>query len=222
MDLVASLQRLLDAGAPWVSQYGLWIVALGACGQAFPGAGLVLPGFAISLAAGAFCAAGALHFTHAIAAAWLGALIGLTVTFLLGRRIGTVRRESRLQIRERVRCALERDATLPLYYVYAAPVRLCLPYLAGSMGYPLPRWLACNALAVLPWMACQLSIGYVAGRTLHGASPLLTLLALALLLAAAMTATALVLRRVLRLGADAEDAAEDARETGAEAGPVRA
>jgi membrane protein DedA with SNARE-associated domain len=196
VDVIASAHRLLELGSPWVAQYGLLIGAAAVFGQAIPGVALVLPGFAICLALGAFCAAGSLNFTHVLAAAWLGGVLGLLFTFQLGRKFGTLAHKSRFQIRERVLAALRQDPALPLYYVYATPVRQTLPYLAGSMGYPFSRWAGYNLLGVLPWVACQLAIGYVAGAAIKSGNPLYLSASFAVLFGTALAATSLVLRRV--------------------------
>jgi membrane protein DedA with SNARE-associated domain len=215
MDIIASALRLLDLGSPWVAQYGLLIGAAAVFGQAIPGVTLVLPGFAISLALGAFCAAGTLNFTHVLAAAWLGGVLGLLFTFQLGRRLGTVAHRSRFQIRERVLAALRSDPALPLYYVYATPVRQTLPYLAGSMGYPFPRWVGYNLLGVLPWVACQLAIGYVAGAAIESGNPVYLSAGFVVLFGTALAATSLVLRRVNSFAAE-DKADADAPQTEAE------
>jgi membrane-associated protein len=157
-----NLQQALEAGRPWVDQHGLWVVALAGFCECLIFAGVIVPGFAIMLAAGCFVASGTLMPHTTLAAAWTGGFLGVCASYAMGRLLGGTRQHSRLQIRDRLHRALTREGPVMLtWYLYASPVRLTLPYLAGATGYPWRPWALYNALGVLPWMAVQLTLGYL-------------------------------------------------------------
>ena len=49
-----------------------------------------------------------------------------------------------------------------LLTIESVALRVVVPYLAGSVGYPLPRWLALDTLGLAGWIAFGFSLGYFA------------------------------------------------------------
>jgi membrane protein DedA with SNARE-associated domain len=92
MDLIEHARQVMEQGQPWVSHYGLAVIAASGFGQAITIVGTVVPGLAVNLAAGYYCADGTLSLPLAAVAAWLGfnATTGLlaVITTIVGAAAG--------------------------------------------------------------------------------------------------------------------------------------
>ena len=60
VDLVDKTNHMIEAGRPWITHYGLWVVAAGGLSQGIPIVGLLMPGLALNLAAGFLIGSGEL------------------------------------------------------------------------------------------------------------------------------------------------------------------
>jgi membrane protein DedA with SNARE-associated domain len=169
-----ALTTLLQAGAaaPWV----LAVVLLVAVGDALvppvPSEGLV-----VALAAIAVSGHGP-HLPLLVLAAAAGALVGDTLTFVVGRRYGPgrlarVQHPRTRRVLERASGTLERRGALVVLTARYVPLgRVAVNLTAGATGFPPRRFVGLAALAAATWATWSVAVGALAGRWLDG-NPLL-------------------------------------------------
>ena len=172
--MLDALTRLLEAGAaaPWV----LGVVLLIAVGDALlppiPSEGVV-----VALAAVAVAGDGP-HLPLLALAAAVGAFVGDTATFLVGRRYGPQRlaRVTRPRVRrvlERASATLDRRGALVVLTARYVPLgRVAVNLTAGATGFAPRRFAALAALAASTWAVWSVGVGALAGHWLDG-NPLL-------------------------------------------------
>lgn len=172
--MLDALTTLLQAGAaaPWV----LGVVLLVAVGDALvppiPSEGLV-----VALAAIAVAGHGP-HLPLLALAAAVGALIGDTLTFVVGRRYGPgrlarVRHPGTRRVLERASGTLERRGALVVLTARYVPLgRVAVNLTAGATGFPPRRFVGLAALAAATWATWSVAVGALAGHWLDG-NPLL-------------------------------------------------
>jgi len=194
VDLVQQTNHLLATGKPWIAHYGLWMVAAGGLSQALPLIGVLMPGLAINMAAGFLCAAGVLGLPQTLLASWGSMYAGLAAVYFLGRWLGSGRRGV---MRQRLAKALEEDRWMLYYYFFAEPLRLAIPYMAGSLDYPPRRWLLINIPGSLVYVAFQLTMGIVFHLALGSTRPYVYFSLLAVAVGLSIFATAKLAHRLL-------------------------
>jgi membrane protein DedA with SNARE-associated domain len=168
------LTTLLEAGAtaPWV----LGVVLLIAVGDALlppiPSEGIV-----VALAAVAVAGQGPDLALLALVAA-VGAFLGDTLTFLVGRRYGP-QRLARVtsprarRVLQRAAGTLERRGALVVLTARYVPLgRVAVNLTAGATGFPPRRFAGLAALAAATWALWSVGVGALAGHWLDG-NPLL-------------------------------------------------
>jgi len=159
---------MIEAGRPWLQQYGLWAVALGLFTETFLFTGFWFPGYGILVAAGYLVAARALPFGPTLLLAWIGAVLGDQSSYLLGYWWGHRLLRRKADRAERLRTALEREGVwLLLAYHYAPPLRALLPCVAGSTHYKPRVWLIFDTIGALLWTSVVFALGYCAFGALH-------------------------------------------------------
>jgi membrane-associated protein len=131
----------------------------------------VFPGESGVVAAAVLAADGELMVWLVLAAAFAGAFVGDLAMYGIGRWAGTrlVRRYAAEGERaERVRWArglLERRGVALIVVAQFVPGgRNVIMFSAGTLHYPLRRFVAAEALGAALWAAFQTSIGYFGGR----------------------------------------------------------
>ena len=206
--MLDTLTAVVEAGAaaPWVLLVVLLVAVFDALVPPLPSEGLVVALAAISVAA-----QGPDLVLLAVAAG-VGAFVGDTLTYLVGRRHGTERlqRVSRPGIRrlfDRASGTLHRrGAVVVLSARYVPMGRVAVNLTAGATGFPPRRFAGLAALAAASWAAWSVAVGAAAGRWFEG-NPLLGSLAgvgLAVVLGVLVDRVA---RRLGGLGRDAGGAA---------------
>lgn len=176
--MLDTLTSVVEAGAaaPWVLLVVLLVAVFDALVPPLPSEGLV-----VALAAISVSAQGPDLVLLAVAAG-VGAFVGDTLTFVVGRLhgAGRVERASRPGIRrvfERAAGALERRGALVILSARYVPMgRVAVNLTAGATGFPPRRFGGLAALAAGSWAAWSVGVGAAAGRWLEG-SPLLGSLA---------------------------------------------
>lgn len=180
MDQIASwIQAISDgllalAGSPWLYP-ALFLLVVA---DAFL---VVLPSETLVVALGALAGATghpSVFLVGPVAA--LGALVGDTLCYLIGRRIGIDRWA--WQRRGRIAAALARarstvllrPAVLIFTARYIPYARIAVNLSAGAAGLPLRRFLPLAALAGTSWAIYNLAVGAVFGSALPG-NPLLAI-----------------------------------------------
>jgi membrane-associated protein len=163
MELLDPLTEYVS-GSPYTYLVVLALVAGDAILPMFPGESAVV-------AAAVLAADGDLVVWLVVLAAFLGAFGGDLVMFAIGRRAGPplVRRYATDNPRaERVRWAQEQLDRRGVALVAAAQFvpggRNVVMFTAGTLRFPLPRFLAAEATGAGLWAVFQTSIGYFGGR----------------------------------------------------------
>jgi membrane protein DedA with SNARE-associated domain len=173
-----TLTALLEASAaaPWVLAAVLLIAVGDALVPPIPSEGVV-----VALAAVAVAGHGPDLVLLALVAA-VGAFLGDTLTFLVGRRHGPARiarttRPGPRRLLDRAASTLERRGALVVLTARYVPLgRVAVNLTAGATGFPPRRFLGLAALAAATWAGWSVALGAVAGHWLEG-SPLLGSLA---------------------------------------------
>lgn len=205
----ALLTGLIAAGTPLVEAHGNTGVFLVLMSETLFFTGLLVPGYAVLIAAGYLAAGPELQGAPTVLAAWLGAVVGDQGSYLLGRVFGLrlIRRKKREEA-ARLQTALHQEGPwLLLTYHYAPPVRALLPVVAGCVGLSPRRWLVWDVPGVLLWVATGLSLGALTRRGLSTEGSLLVQL---LSLASAVVVVACIWRLRRRLQLIAKRAGADA------------
>jgi membrane protein DedA with SNARE-associated domain len=139
-------------------------------------ADLVVPGEVGLIVAGAAAARGDdPHLAPLIAAAALGATIGDSVGWVLGRYVGVRFVErfawTRRHLAPKVERAREyftrRGAAAVFFGRFIGALRAVVSVVAGMSGMPYRRFLPWNVLASLAWTALVVSAGYFFGRNVE-------------------------------------------------------
>ena len=172
--MLDALTTLVEAGAaaPWV----LGVVLLIAVGDALlppiPSEGVV-----VALAAVAVAGQGPDLVLLAVVAA-IGAFLGDTLTFLVGRRYGP-QRLARVtsprarRVLERASGTLDRRGALVVLTARYVPLgRVAVNLTAGATGFSPRRFAGLAALAATTWALWSVGVGALAGHWLDG-NPLL-------------------------------------------------
>ncbi len=141
--------------------------------------GLPVPGEVVLLAAGFLVSTGRVELIPAIALAALGAVLGDSLTYWLGRRVGVagerrlvglycawtactlgsaycVERAQRLLVRFR--------GWIVLVAKFIAGARVFVPPIAGLSALPYPRFVLFDAVGSVLWSALVVGIGALLGR----------------------------------------------------------
>lgn len=164
-------QQLLD----WVTAYPGWtygILFLSALAESLAIVGMIVPGVVLMVGAGALIAAGVLDLWIAWPLVTLGAILGDTLSYALGRHLKGHAREiwpfkrhpASLQRGERFFARF--GAKSVVFGRFVGPVRAIVPMVAGMMGMAPGRFLVANVLSAIAWAPAYLLPGLVFGASL--------------------------------------------------------
>jgi membrane protein DedA with SNARE-associated domain len=165
------LSGITHTFASLLSEYGVpalfLTIALESLGAPLPGES------AIILASGA-AAEGRLSIHAVVLAAFVGAVLGDNVGYLIGRRLGRpviVRYGSRFGITDarfdKVEAvARQRGALMVVVARFVVVLRQLNGIVAGSSGMPWPRFLAANIAGAALWVGLWSTLAYRFGRSL--------------------------------------------------------
>jgi len=133
--------------------------------------GFVLPGETVALLAGAAAKVGHASLAGVLVVVVLGAIVGDTIGYELGRHLGgrVLRVRALDRRRERLEAARDflarRGGSAVFLGRWIAFFRAVMPFLAGSSRMRYPRFLAWNALGGLAWGTTVVLVGYAAGAS---------------------------------------------------------
>ncbi|MCH8812615.1 MAG: dephospho-CoA kinase [Gemmatimonadetes bacterium] len=156
-----------------IAMYGPWLVGGMAMLETALIIGLVLPTEPTLVVATAFALQGHFSFGSVVGAAVLGAVLGDSTGFMIGRwggpRVlngrGRVARMARRH-QDRALDLFERHAGLSVSLARMVPfVRTLMPLVAGSTGVPYRRFLAFDLLGISGWAFLGLGIAYAGARS---------------------------------------------------------
>jgi membrane-associated protein len=167
---------LLASAAEWVrdlfDRYGYWVVFLGTLCENTLLVGLVVPGVIVILLAGLSAHEGAMDPAYAAALGIAGAVIGDSLSYLMGR-FGWTRLAEGTPLRaftEKVRDPLlKRGPMFVLLYHFAGYTRVVGPTAAGLLRMPYLKWAPFDHAGAALWVTSFIGIGYglgAAGLTL--------------------------------------------------------
>jgi membrane-associated protein len=194
---------LLASAAEWVrdlfDRYGYWVVFLGTLSENTLLVGLVVPGVIVILLAGISAHEGAMDPAYAAALGIAGAVIGDSISYLMGRFGWTKLAEgaSLRELTEKVRDPLlKRGAVFVLLYHFAGYTRVVGPTAAGLLRMPYRKWAPFDHAGAALWVTSFIGLGYglgAAGITLDSTDKYFRIAEWGLLAAVAVWMT-LVLR----------------------------
>ena len=159
---IASLRELLQSWG-----YGIIFAAM-----LLESAGLPLPGETITLLGGYAAGSGQLNGLGVVGAAAPGAMLGDTLGYWIGRRVGwafllrvgRLVRQSPEQL-ERQRLRFLRHAGKSVFLGrFVAVLRVLAGPMAGAVGMPYRRFLLCNAAGAVLWASTMVGLAWLGGR----------------------------------------------------------
>ena len=188
------------AESPWLLPVLLLLVV----GDAFL---VVLPSETAVVALGSIAGAtGSPNLAALVVVAALGAIVGDSLCFLIGHRVGSDRwrwqREGRLARQlERVRGTVRaRPAVLIFTARYIPFARIAVNLTAGATGLPYRRFLPLSALAGLGWALYNSSVGLFFGSWLRESPILAVAISVVVAMALGLLIDLVVRRRARRAG----------------------
>lgn len=164
--------HLLGMLEPYVHQYGAAAVFLILMLESL---GLPLPGESLLIVASILAGRGDLSYVALFLAGWVGAVVGDSIGYLIGRRFG---RDLLLRYGGKIGLNAERLANVEAVFARYGPVavggarfvavlRQLNGVVAGSMAMPWHRFLLFNALGGALWVLTWTVVGYYIFQ--HGA-----------------------------------------------------
>lgn len=166
--ILAGIPEWLAANPGWAT-FLIFVVAL--C-EGLVGVGLVVPGATLLFVAGAFVGTGHLELGPSLAAAAVGAFIGDSVSFWLGRYFGEPLR-GYWPLRRFPKALRKGEAFFHAHGGksvvlgrFVGPVRGIIPAVAGMLAMPTGRFMVVNLLSALAWAPAYLLPGLVFGAAL--------------------------------------------------------
>jgi len=165
---------VLDSLVDFVWRIGSWgyaVVFLGAALESAAFLGLLVPGESLVIVSGVLAAAGLFELPALIGVVSAGAVVGDSIGYELGRRLGRpwlLRRGARLGFhRDRIEAVdafFERHGgKAVLIGRFIGFLRALAPFVAGSSRMPYPRFLAYNVVGAVLWTVACVLLGYFVG-----------------------------------------------------------
>ena len=195
------MSALLDGVLGFASPWAHVVVAVLAGMEAAAFVGLVIPGEAAMLLGGVLAFTGRASLPTMMACAAVGAVVGDSVGYELGRRFGGPLRRSRLARRvgdkrwDRAEEYVRRRGGRAVFLGrFVGLLRAMVPFVAGASHMPYRRFLPYNALGAVIWAPGFVSLGFLAGHSyqrverLAGAAGLLLAAGVVLLATVALAA----------------------------------
>ena len=192
-----------------ISAHGVWAVGVIVGLESL---GLPLPGEASLIAAAIYAGTtGNLSITGVLTAALLGAVVGDSVGYLIGRALGwpfLLRHGGRVGLtQDRLKIGrmlfLQHGGKVVFFGRFVAFLRVLAASLAGASGMPWPRFALFNVAGATVWVTLFGGAAYLLGTQAHRLLGPLGLVMLVIGLAGAVTAAIRVRRAEARLHAEA-------------------
>lgn len=186
----------IQAFLNWLAQHPHWALAgvfLVAAAESLAVVGLIVPGAAVMVGAGALVAFGVLEFWPTLLAAVMGAIAGDGISYWLGRHYRDQLRSvwpfrSHLQVLSRGEDFVRRHgAKSVLLGRFVGPVRPIVPVAAGMLGMRPAPFYTVNVLSALAWAPAHLLPGMAVGVSLALAGAVAARLVVLLVLLVAST-----------------------------------
>ncbi len=196
-------QWVIDAaGSPWVLPVVALLTILDALLVIVPSETVVVALATLSISSGEP------NLVLLIVVAAIAAVVGDSLTFALGRKLGSPMlariRSPRVQsVFAWARAALDRRAALVIFIARYIPYgRVAVNLVAGATGFPYRRYLPLSALACLAWALYNVALGATFGAWLGDNPVLAVIVSVVVAVAIGLLIDAIRVRRERRQTAD--------------------
>ena len=160
--------------AQFISAYGVWVYSL-LFGVVFIETGLVimpfLPGDSMLFVVGAFAATGALSLPGVMAVLWLGAVLGDSLNYQIGKAIGHKvfswpdSRWFNRRAFDKAHAFYEQYGGITIVAARFMPfIRTFAPFVAGGAEMSYGKFLVYNMLGATLWVGLLVAAGYLFGN----------------------------------------------------------
>jgi membrane protein DedA with SNARE-associated domain len=166
------MEHLVQPMLDFISTHSGWAVVImfvTAFGESFAFVSLLFPGTSLLIAAGALMAAGSLPYFPILIGAVIGAVLGDTVSFWIGRRFGgglarvwPFTRSPEL-LPSGIRFFARHGGKSVFIGRFFGPVRAVIPLAAGIMRMPRGRFWFANVTSAMVWAPMLLFAGDAVG-----------------------------------------------------------
>jgi membrane protein DedA with SNARE-associated domain len=154
-----------------IGSWGYAVVFLGAALESAAFLGLLVPGESLVIVSGVLAAAGLFELPALIGVVSAGAVVGDSIGYELGRRLGRpwlLRRGARVGFRRDRIAAVDafferHGGKAVLIGRFIGFLRALAPFVAGSSRMPYPRFLAYNVAGGVLWSTACVLLGYFLG-----------------------------------------------------------
>ncbi|MHB0980832.1 MAG: phosphatase PAP2 family protein [Thermoleophilia bacterium] len=169
------MQAFVDFFTRVAGDWGLWIVFAVVFLETSAMIGLLVPGETTVLLAGALASQGVLDIGDLVAVVCVAAVLGDSVGYLLGRRLGRdfLLRHSRLfrikphHVERTEGFFIRHGGKTILFGRWVGFLRSLGPFIAGSARMHYGRFVAYDVLGAVSWGITVTILGYVFGRSYH-------------------------------------------------------
>jgi membrane protein DedA with SNARE-associated domain len=150
-----------------VSQYGYVAVFVALVLENTFFLGVVIPGILVLIVAGFYSGIGTINLPMSIIAGVLGTFIGDNLSFLLGRlarnKVGPIRRflDKYQPAAEKIK---SQRAIVLVFFQFPVYMRVVLPVLFGSIGFPLAKWIRLDVIASILFNVVFIGLGFAAAK----------------------------------------------------------
>lgn len=167
------MEHLVQPTLAFIAAHSGWagaVMFVTSFGESFAFISLLFPGTSLLIAAGALVAAGTLPYSPVLAGAIVGAVLGDSVSFWIGRRFGggIVRvwpftRNPGL-LRNGIRFFAKHGGKSVFIGRFFGPIRAVIPLAAGIMHMPRDRFWFANIASAIVWAPMLVITGDVVGE----------------------------------------------------------
>ncbi|QPC93372.1 DedA family protein [Mesorhizobium sp. INR15] len=167
------MQSFVDQSVSFIENHQAWaglVVGLLAFGESLVLVGILLPGTTVLIIVGGLVGAGIVQPLPVLLAAMIGAILGDTISYFLGKWLGrgVVHKWPLNRYRRevaRARLFFHRYGSAAVFVGrFFGPVRATVPLVAGMMGMNRLRFQIANILSAIVWAPVVLSPGWLAAR----------------------------------------------------------
>ncbi len=160
MDYLNSLIPVLDS----LGSFGYWIVLVAALVEALVLVGTFFPGGTFVALVGFAAASGGLNIWYLILSAAVGAVIGDSISYYLGKKGAAHVKEKHLIYGERF---FEKYGSKSIFFGrFFAPLRAVVPFVAGISHMQTKIFFFWNIIGAVLWAFVHVFVGYIFGASL--------------------------------------------------------
>ncbi|NOL49090.1 DedA family protein [Pelistega europaea] len=167
------MQHYIDLINQFIAEHQSWsalIIGLLCFGESLLVIGIMIPATAILIFTGALVGTGTLHWAPVLVGGIIGAIIGDSVSYAIGRWLGwDITKKPLLQRHIGVFIAtrkfFDKHGTLSVFLGrFMGPIRSTIPTVAGIMELPRAKFQFANIASAILWVPIMLSPGYFSAK----------------------------------------------------------